>query len=158
MPHFGMHQTVKHASIHDGAAADARAHGQVNKVGKILGRSPARFAQGGGIHIGIESNRHAERVAHGSGEIVILPTCLRGRGDVPKGERSAVQINRPERSDADRLQFAPGFAAQKLNRLGQRGVGHGGGKLNRLQIVRSGSHAANEFCSASLDRTKHIWA
>ena len=101
-----MHQPVKNAAVDDRAAADAGANGEIKKVGQVLGRAPAGLAERGGVDVGIKTNWHAQSIAHCARQIVILPSRLRRGGDVAKCKRSAVQINRPERADPHRLQFA----------------------------------------------------
>ena len=146
---------MKNAAVDDRAAADAGANGEIKKVGQILGRAPARLAECGGVHVGVKTNRNAQSIAHRARQIVILPSCLRRGGDVAKCKRGAVQIDRSERANPHRLQFALGFVAQELNGDRQRGRGRGRGKLHRLQVGRPGPDPTNEFGPARFDRTEH---
>ena len=155
--HLRMHHAMKNAAVDDRAAADARADGEIKKVGQVLRRAPAGLAQRGRVHVGVKTNRHAQRIAHRARQIVILPAGLRRGGDIAERKRGAVQIDRPKRTDPHRLQFAAGFLAQKFNGDGQRGLGRGRGKLHRLQVRWPGSHSTNEFGATCFDRTEHIF-
>ena len=101
-----MHQAVKNAAVDDRTAADARADGEIKKVGQVLRRAPARLAERGSVHVGVKTNRHAQSIAHRARQIVILPSRLWRGGDIAECKRGAVQIDRPKRTDPHRLQFA----------------------------------------------------
>src|SRR5450631_949830 len=104
---------MKNATVDDRATSDAGANGEIEKVGQVLGGAPAGFAERRGIHIGVKTNRDAESVTHRARQIVILPARLRRGRDIAELKRSAVEINRPKRTDPHGFQFAPGFRAEK---------------------------------------------
>src|SRR4029077_20944607 len=128
--HLRMYQPMKNTSVDDCATADACAHGEIEKIGEILCCSPARLAESGGVHVGVETDRYAQSVSHCARKIVILPANLRSRRDIAKRQGSAMQVNRTKGTDANRPQFPSGLLAKELDRLGQRSVGGGGGKLD----------------------------
>ena len=75
-------QAVKHAAMHDSAAADAGSDGQVEEIGKPLCGAPACFAERGRVHVGVKSYGKAEGSPYGPSKIEVRPGEFRGRGDV----------------------------------------------------------------------------
>ena len=61
VPHLGVHQPAQRPPADQPAAADAGADGDVDDRVEPLRRAPAPFAQRGGVHVGVDRHRHAER-------------------------------------------------------------------------------------------------
>ena len=154
--HLGVDQAVQDTAINNCSSADAGADRQIEKIREILRGPPACFPERGSVDISIKTYWHAQGISHRSSQIVILPSGLGCGSYIAKCERRPVQVNRPKRADAHRLQFAFGFLPQKLDGSGEGGIGSRSRELNRAQILRPGAYATDEFCTACLDCAKHI--
>jgi hypothetical protein len=82
-----MQHAVQNASVNDGAAADSGADGQIQRIGEALRGAPARFSQRRRVDVGVDRDRHAERIANGASNVVVLPNQFWGRGDEAEGAR-----------------------------------------------------------------------
>ena len=88
-----------------------------------------------------------ERVSQFADDVEVGPPRLRRSGDIPKGGRTRVGIDRAERSDPDREELhAARLLAKKLNGFLERFCG-GGGWERRLgqYFVRSRAQCADEL-------------
>jgi hypothetical protein len=134
-----MRQPMQRASIYQSATTDAGAHCQINEVGDALRRAPARFAQGGAIHVGIESDGDAERLADRSRQIVIAPSRFGGRSDVASGK-----VYRAKGSDAHGLGR---ILAQEIHGRGGSSLRRSGWNVKSREVAWSGSHATDKLGS-----------
>jgi len=146
------------------------------EAGKVPGVEASTGALGHGLSIGV-GMALAARIEQRDSRVVVVM----GDGEINEGsvweaamcagkhrvshltaiiDYNKIQSAGPTREIQDLEPLADkwrafGFVAKEVDGPRQRGVGRGGGKLRRRQILGSGSDAANEFCPASLDRAKH---
>jgi len=151
--HFGVGNAVDRLAIHHQPAADAGADGEVGDPA----RTPARrrvFCQCGGVHIGVEAYRHAQRLAKPARNIAIGPAGLGGVGDEAPLGRAAVKLDRSEAADAERAHPAP--PRQPFRRLGQGFGGRAGGdRVAGDDAVRRPADCEDELGAPCLDPGQH---
>src|SRR5690606_11416966 len=112
-----MHQSGREPTPDEASPTDPGANGQVNERVEPLRGPPPVLAQRGGIDVGVECHRYAHFPADNASEIRICPSRLRRTRDEPPRFRIRIEVDRPERSDADGLK--PGLASllpEKINR------------------------------------------
>jgi len=77
--HFRVGRAVHEASCDNRAAADSGADGQIDGILTIARRTPAGFAERGGVYVCVEACRNTESPLNRTGEIAVAPGGL-GRG------------------------------------------------------------------------------
>ncbi len=98
---LGMTEPVNRIPADDQPDTHAGAHGNVGEIRKTDGRSPAPLCQRGAVHVRIEAHGNAERACEATGNGRIPPAGFRRRGDRSVAWRPTVEIDRPERRDAE---------------------------------------------------------
>ena len=78
MSHLGVEQSVDDLAVHYGSAADSGSYGEIEEVGNATARTPAGFACGRRIDVGIKANGNVERALQGARQVTLLPVGLRG--------------------------------------------------------------------------------
>ena len=89
-----MHQAVNQFSVHYGAAANSRAHGEVNEIRDPSRRAPTHLRQSRRVHVRIEAHRHIQRAPQRPRQIVVLPFQFWGGCDVSESGRIRMEIYR----------------------------------------------------------------
>ena len=93
-------------AAHDAADADAGAHRDIGVIVEAHRRAPATFGQRRAVDVGVEAHGNAEAPRQALRDVGIAPARLGGRGDEAVGGRVRAQIDRAERSDAQRAHRA----------------------------------------------------
>ena len=122
---LGMEQAVDRPPVDEDPAADPGADGDVDEGVEPLGGAVAPLAHRGGVDVGVEGDRDAERRRQRRDHVGVAPARLRRRRDRPPARRGAVHLDRAEGADADRLEVGhggeePGRAAERLRRRRRR--------------------------------------
>src|SRR5207244_940885 len=117
--HLGVEKAVDDLAVHERSSADSGADGKVKEVGEAAPRAPAGLAGGGGIDVSVESDRDLQGAVKGRGEIVLLPSDLRSRGDEAESGRLGVKIDGAKGADADRAEFTSGLVRSEERRVGK---------------------------------------
>ncbi len=148
-----MHQAVDQPSAHHAAAAQAGANGQVDKGVQALSRAPAVLAQGCAVDIAVKTHRRAQRLAQRAGEIGVAPVGLGRVGDIAKGGRARVGINRAKRCNADGGQGLFALLFAKIgDGLADTFFGCCSGKAHLIpQVIRAAAHCTDKLCAACFD-------
>src|SRR3954447_26263923 len=66
-------------------------------------RAPTLLAERRGVYVGVEGDRHPERATKRAGDVGVRPAGLGRRRDP-----TALQVDRPERANPDRLDLVRG--------------------------------------------------
>src|SRR6478735_9526516 len=100
------------------AATDAGPDRDVDRGAEILRGAPARFAEYGSVDVGVEANRHRECARERPHDVRVAPTGF-GRGrDVTVVARVAVQFERAEATNPERVDR--GLGAKEVQALPER--------------------------------------
>src|SRR6185312_997903 len=130
-------------------------------VAQSARRAPSAFGKRRSIDVRIYSEGHAERAREPRGDVRMTPSGLRDRFEKATLRRARLEIERAERSNAqrgERAMLLPPLTQHAFNR-GQRGFGIGGGKaLLRANILRPGAEDADAFRSTQLDACQESFA
>ena len=103
VPRLRVHQTVHRLSVDQDAAADARAHREIEHVPGALSRAQAVFRQCGDVGRRVDRHGHMECLPEHRQQRIVPPLRLGRTGDAAVRRRGRIQIQRPERADAQRL-------------------------------------------------------
>jgi hypothetical protein len=106
MAELRVSEAVHQPPAGDQADADPRADGNVGKILEVSGRTPAALGERRTVHIGIEADRHIERLREALGDAGIAPTGLGSGSYETVGRGAAAQIERAERGNTERVNRA----------------------------------------------------
>ena len=143
-------QSMDRFSVRHNSPADSSANGDVDEVIETGTGSPATFAEGSSVHVGVEADRDPERLAQRTDDIGIRPSRLRRGSNVPIVGRLPIDIERPEHCDSDGVERPA--TREKLDCLRERLFG-GGGREPDLgpEIVRCAPDGTRELRAATFD-------
>ncbi len=151
--HLRMKQSVEWPAAHDGAAAYARTHRQIESGVAAASRAPAPLREGGGVDVGVERHGDGEGGAQRRQDVGAGPSRLRSAQDLAVGGRHGAQIERSEHGDAQTGEGAdlPLLLAEEGDRTVEGGRGRAGLERGRgADVVRPAADRADELGSAAL--------
>jgi hypothetical protein len=122
MAHLGVPQPMDDPALDHGSGADTGANSQVYKSIQPMGSAPAALGQRGAVDVGVEPHWHAQRPLGWADQVDVGPAWLRTGRDEPIPRMGSAQLQRAERSDADRGQRPAGshFLLEERDYPGQR--------------------------------------
>ncbi len=147
--HLRVRLPVQKLPVDERASAHSRPYRYVQERMQSLGCAPAEFTQRGSVDVRIEGYGHSERIANRSCDVEIFPPRLGRSSDVTESGRVGIRIDRSERADADGVEGHAG--AEELDSLVYGFFGRGSGKLDRVQVIGTGSGGADELGSSGFD-------
>ncbi len=152
VPHLRMEHAVEKPPVNHRAAPDPGAHREINKRLQPLCCPPTALSKSGRVHIRFQVNRDAEGLLKRFHQVRAGPSRLGGSGDRSKGGRIRVQIQGAESADPDGLKLGPEALEKRDHALQGLRRRCGGDAGDGPQILRSGSHCAEELGAACFNR------
>ena len=139
-------------AVDDNPQTHAGPDGDIDAVRYRPGAAPHRFAQGRSVDVRINAHRNAQSFFKPA-QYGVAPPVQLGRGlNGSIVRRAAVQIHRPEASDAHGGQPSSLEEVQKLRHGGFRNAGGNADPLENFSL--GGADGAHHFRTSGLQRTK----
>lgn len=155
MAHLWMQAAVQQAAIDERASPQTSTNGDIDEAAQAASGAPTGLGQHRSVHIGVERNRHAERLANCTGKVEVPPGELRRGCDVTVRGRFRIRIDGSEGSDSNRGNELAG--AKEIDGLPDCLLGRCGGKLGEFGVFGAAAGPTYELRSPSFDpsQTRH---
>src|SRR5882724_2587900 len=160
MTDLRMHEAVNRCAVHQHAAADSGADGEIHESFDVSRRTPSVFGQSSRIDVGIETDGAGEFARQGARNIGAGPSRLRSSADETVTGGGLIEFHGTERGDADRCERAERLSPlpqEGLRGRERRGRVSGGKAFLREDFAAVVADGANELGAAGFDTTKKTW-
>jgi len=153
--HLGMHTAAQCLAVDRNAGADTGPDSDVRDAAAALAGTELGLGKGGCVHVGVELDGAVGDGLQRGDQVRVRPAGFRRREHASPVRRAAIQLNRPERSDAEAADPAV-LELHRVEELEDFGEGFGGlagGDAAFLDnLVDAVPDGAEELAPACFDR------